>query len=78
MLKEYFGEGNVRPELFKNFIKADTPIETQEALQNIFNEKIKSIRISKQSFTGEIEENRKEMIDLKKLLTEGDETKNDS
>jgi hypothetical protein len=78
ILKEYFGEGNVRPELFENFMRADTPIETQEALQNLFDEKIKTIKISKQPFTGEIEENRKEMVDLKKLLTDGDETKNAS
>lgn len=73
ILKEYFGEGNVRPELFENFIKADTPIETQEALQNLFDEKIKTIRISKHPFEGNIEDNRKEMIDMKNLLTEGDE-----
>ena len=75
IMKEYFGEGNVRPELFENFMKADTPIETQEAVQSLFEEKIKTIRISKQPFTGEIEDNRKEMIDLKKLLTESDESK---
>jgi hypothetical protein len=51
-------------------MRADTPIETQEALQNLFDEKIKTIRISKQPFDGEIEENRKEMVDVKKLLTE--------
>ncbi len=63
---------------YSKTLKAETPIETQEALQNLFNEKIKAIRISKQPFTGEIEENRKEMLYIKKLLTKGDETKNDS
>jgi len=76
MLKEYFGDGNVRSELFENFMKADTPIETQESLQNLFAEKIKIIKISKHPFTGEIEENRKEMLEIKGLLTEGDETEN--
>lgn len=76
MLKEYFGDAFVRPELFENFMRADTPIETQEALQNIFAERIQSLKISKQPFTGQIDENRKDMLDLKKLLPEKD--KNDS
>lgn len=75
MLKEYFGEENVRPELFDVFMRANTPIETQEALQNLFQEKIKTIRISKHPFTGEIEENRVEMIDIKVLLTQRDSEK---
>ncbi|NCI49001.1 hypothetical protein GWC95_03650 [Sediminibacterium roseum] len=70
MLKEYFGEGCVRADLFEKFIKADTPIETQEALQNLFDEKIKAVRISRQPFMGEIEENRKDMIDLKNIQSD--------
>jgi hypothetical protein len=73
VMKEYFGDENVRPELFENFMRADTPIETQEALQNLFDEKIKAIRISKHPFSGAIEENRREMIDIKGLLSDNNE-----
>jgi hypothetical protein len=70
IMKEYFGDENVRPELFENFMRADTPIETQEALQNLFDEKIKTIRLSRHSFSGSIEENRKDMVDIKGLLSD--------
>lgn len=73
ILKEYFGEANIRSELFENFMRADTPAETQEALQNIFAERIQSVKISRQPFTGQIDENRKNMLDLKDLETEDGE-----
>lgn len=64
MLKEYFGDVNIRPELFNAFIEADTPLETQEALQNLFKERIEQVRISRRPFKGNIEDNRRDMLDL--------------
>jgi hypothetical protein len=68
ILKEHFGEGNVRPELFEAFMKAGTPDEMESALQNLFQEKILDVRISKFPVITTVEEARKEMISLKEIL----------
>ena len=68
ILKEYFGDSNVRPELFQAFMHADTPNEMEEAMQNLFEERIKTIKISKSPIITSVEEARKEMIDIGKVL----------
>ncbi len=68
ILKEYFGESNVRPELFQEFMNADTPNEMEQAMQNLFNERIKTIKISKSPIITSIDEAKKEMIDLSQIF----------
>ena len=68
LLKEHFGDINVREDLFEAFMRASTPDEMENALQNLFEEKIQSIRISKYPIITTVEEARKEMIDIGKVL----------
>jgi hypothetical protein len=68
ILKEYFGDSNVRSGLFQAFVQADTPQEMEQAMQNLFEEKIKSVKISKSPIITTIDEAKKEMIDLNIIL----------
>jgi len=67
ILKDYFGD-NVRPELFQEFMQSDTPAEMQQAMKDLFEEKITSIKISKSPVITSVEDARKEMINLKEVF----------
>lgn len=68
ILKEYFGDSNVRPELFQAFMEANTPDDMEQAMQHLFNERIQSIKISRSPVITNIEDARKEMIDIGEVL----------
>ena len=68
ILKEYFGDSNVRPELFQAFMQADTPDEMERAMQHLFQERIQSIKISRSPIITSIEDARKDMIDIGEVL----------
>lgn len=72
ILKEYFGESNVRPELFQAFMQADTPDEMEQAMQNLFEERIKTIRISKSPIITSVADAKKEMIDIRNVFKQLD------
>jgi hypothetical protein len=64
--KTYFGEINVREELFQAYMKANTPDEINHAVYNIIQENIQTIKISKRPVQdGQIEEAKKEMLNIK-------------
>ena len=67
ILKEYFGS-DVRPELYDTFMEAKSPREIEKAVNRLFQEKIRDIKISKRPFNGNIEETRKSLISLKEKL----------
>lgn len=67
ILKEHFGDYAVRPELYHAFMKADTPSDMEAAVQNLFNEKIKSVKISKSPIIT-IEQAKLEMVDIGEIL----------
>ncbi|MBS9461245.1 hypothetical protein LV716_07375 [Flagellimonas sp. HMM57] len=69
IMKEYFGNG-IRPELYDSFMKAKSPREIESAVERLFQERIKDIRISEQPFNGNIEETRQTLISLNEKLDE--------
>lgn len=68
ILKEYFGDRCVNPEIYQAFMNAQTPNQMERAMQNLFNERIKSIKISKNPVLVDVEDSKKEMIDLKEIF----------
>ena len=71
IMKEYFGNG-VRPELYDSFMEAKTPREIESAVERLFQERIRDIRVSEQPFKGNIEEVRQTLISLNEKLDESD------
>ena len=69
ILKDYFGDG-VRPDLFENFISAETPRDIEEAVNRLLQERIKDIRVSQVPFNGKIAESRRNLISLNSELAE--------
>lgn len=68
ILRDYFGDSSVRPELFQAFMQADTPADMEQAMQNLFEERIIAIRISKSPIITSVEDARREMIDIRTVL----------
>ena len=71
ILKEYFGTG-VRPELYESFMNAKSPRQIEQAVNRLFQERIKDIKISQREFLGDASETRKSLISLKEKLDETD------
>ena len=72
ILKEYFGNG-VRPELYDSFMNARSPREIETAVNRLFQERIREIRVSKEPFTGNIEEAKETLVSLNEKLDESNE-----
>ena len=69
ILKQHFGD-EVRPDLYQSFMNAQTPNEIKIAVNKLFEEKIKDIRISRKPFSGDIKESRDSMISLIEIIDE--------
>ncbi len=65
LLKNHFGPETINPDDFKAFMNAKTPVELEKAVNKILEHKIKSVKISKKPFKGEIEDARGSLVDLK-------------
>ncbi len=71
ILQKYFG-GAAQPKDFQEFMRARTPRQLEAALQKLIKQGIHRIQVSQQPFEGDIEQTRKSLIDLKKILEEAD------
>jgi hypothetical protein len=78
ILKKHFGT-DVNPEDFQRFMKAKTPRQIEGAFQHLIEQGIKKVEISQEPFSGNIEETKTKLVDIKKLLNEvSDDKKTDS
>jgi len=69
ILEKYFG-GAIYPEDFEAFMRARTPRDLELAVKRMIAEGLQKVEISRKSFTGEIKDTRRELIDVKEVISE--------
>ena len=77
LLQKYFGT-SIKPEDYYKFMKAKTPRQVEKAFEKLFEQNIQSIKISQIPFTGNMEEAKASLIELKPLLNAADEDNSES
>lgn len=65
-LRRHFGDA-VRPEDFQAFMKARTPRQLNKAMDRLIEQRIQSVQISRDSFTGDAPSLEEAMVELKAL-----------
>lgn len=68
ILEDHFGERNVDGRLYREFMRSRSSVEIQDAVENLFQEGIASVRVSKLPIDETVDDAIVSLVDLKEIL----------